>query len=543
MTCCWRPMPVSDNSSWMSSSRHVTPLSWYSDSPSRKSVRVIVTSVNSIGSSRAVLSMVSDTSDRPSADRSGVPAKMTSSMRPPRTVRGPWAPSTQATASTRFDLPEPFGPTTTVTPGSNSSTVLSANDLKPRRVRDLRNTREALLRRTRFLLAPSQAPALRLRSAKPPSPPARRIVPTGIALVGDASVKNRAYRTRNPCSPTGASSTTSTRSTRARRGPRRHHARTSSTAPGGPSSTTSTRPSARLRTQPATPAACAWSRHDSRNHTPCTLPDTQTRRRMVRSLIGGTATGAVGGLRRPSTARPPEVGGWGPPTAARRPARPPASHLARLAEERGPPTDALADDRLAAAPARLALAGVHLVVQLVLARLPVEVDVLLVGERGAAMLHRFLQRLDHRAIEPSDLLARQRVAHAVPSQSGAEEDLVAVDVADAGKELLVHQQALELHVLRRDQATEVVPRHGVLERVDAEVGELRHLLLDAVELGDEHLAEGARVDEAQLTALGERDHDMRVLGGRLARSLGPNELSGHPEVDHEDVTPVEPRQD
>src|SRR2546430_3263277 len=149
MTCCWRPMPVSDNSSWMSSSRHVTPLSWYSDSPSRNSVRVIVTSVNSIGSSRAVLSMVSDTSDRPSADRSGVPAKMTSSMRPPRTVRGPWAPSTQATASTRFDLPEPFGPTTTVTPGSNSSTVLSANDLKPRRVRDLRNTREALLRNLR----------------------------------------------------------------------------------------------------------------------------------------------------------------------------------------------------------------------------------------------------------------------------------------------------------------------------------------------------------------------------------------------------------
>src|SRR2546423_14283573 len=75
------------------------------------------------------------------------------------------------------------------------------------------------------------------------------------------------------------------------------------------------------------------------------------------------------------------------------------------------------------------------------------------------------------------------------------------------------------------------------------MGELRPLLLDAVELGDEHLAERARVDEAQLTALGERDHDMRVLGGRLARSLGPNELTRHPEVDHEDVAPVEPRQD
>src|SRR5439155_5435244 len=110
----------------------------------------------------------------------------------------------------------------------------------------------------------------------------------------------------------------------------------------------------------------------------------------------------------------------------RRPSPRCGSNLARLAEERGPSADALADDRLAAAPARLALAGVHLVVQLVLARLPVEVDVLLVGQRGASVLHGVLQRLDHRPVQAADLLARERVAHAVPAQSGAEEDLVAV---------------------------------------------------------------------------------------------------------------------
>src|SRR5215207_8026197 len=318
MTCCWRPIPVSDSSSWMSSSRHVTPLSWYSDSPSRKRVRVTVTSVKSIGNRWAVLSIVSDTSDRPSADRSGVPAKMTSSIRPPRTVRGPCAPRTQATASTRFDLPDPFGPTTTVTPGSNSSTVLSANDLKPRRVSDLRNTRAALLRQNVDRTVPSD----RTHEDR--------------ALRG-RSVETRAYRTRKPCSPTGVSSITSTRSTRARRGPRRHHVSTSSTAPGGPSSTTSTRPSSTLRTHPATPAACAWSRHDSRNHTPCTLPATRTRRR-IRLVVTARAR----------------------------------LDLARLAEERGAAADALADDLLAAPPARLALAGVHLVVQLVLARLAVE---------------------------------------------------------------------------------------------------------------------------------------------------------------------------
>ena len=93
-----------------------------------------------MGSTPAVLSMVSDTSARPSAGRSAVPAKMTSSIFPPRSARAPWAPSTHATESTMFDFPEPFGPTTTQTPGSKSSVVLSAKDLKPFSVSDRRNT-------------------------------------------------------------------------------------------------------------------------------------------------------------------------------------------------------------------------------------------------------------------------------------------------------------------------------------------------------------------------------------------------------------------
>src|SRR5258705_1812263 len=124
----------------MSSNRQGAPLIMYSDSPVRNSVRVIVYSENSIGSSRDVLSIVSDTSARPSAGRSEVPAKMTSSILPPRNARAPWAPSTHATESTMFDLPDPFGPTTTHTPCSKSSVVLSAKDLKPFSVSDRRNT-------------------------------------------------------------------------------------------------------------------------------------------------------------------------------------------------------------------------------------------------------------------------------------------------------------------------------------------------------------------------------------------------------------------
>src|SRR6516162_5595483 len=105
----------------MSSRRHGAPLIAYSLSPERNSV------------------MVSDTSARPSGGREDVPAKMTSSILALRNERGPWAPSTQVTASTTFDLPLPFGPTTTVMPGSNSSTVGSAKDLNPFMLSDFRN--------------------------------------------------------------------------------------------------------------------------------------------------------------------------------------------------------------------------------------------------------------------------------------------------------------------------------------------------------------------------------------------------------------------
>ena len=86
------------------------------------------------------LSSVRLTSARPSAGRFSVPAKMTSSIFCERTDRGACAPSTQATASTMLDLPDPLGPTTTVTPGSRVMVVASANDLKPLRVRLFRNT-------------------------------------------------------------------------------------------------------------------------------------------------------------------------------------------------------------------------------------------------------------------------------------------------------------------------------------------------------------------------------------------------------------------
>src|ERR1700757_4494456 len=84
--------------------------------------------------------MVRVTSARPSGGRPAVPAKITSSILPPRSDLAPCSPMTHARASTTLDLPEPLGPTTQVIPGSKRRVVAEANDLKPRRVRDFRYT-------------------------------------------------------------------------------------------------------------------------------------------------------------------------------------------------------------------------------------------------------------------------------------------------------------------------------------------------------------------------------------------------------------------
>src|SRR5918997_2216329 len=88
-----------------------------------------------MGRAPSVLSMVRVTSARPSGGRPVVPAKMTSSILPPRNALAPCSPITQDNASTTLDLPEPLGPTTQVMPGSKRSVVAEAKDLKPFSVR------------------------------------------------------------------------------------------------------------------------------------------------------------------------------------------------------------------------------------------------------------------------------------------------------------------------------------------------------------------------------------------------------------------------
>src|SRR5438270_2615262 len=83
-------------------------------------------------------SRTSSTSACAPAWRPGAPPKMTSCIDWPRTATGDCSPSAHSTASVTFDLPEPFGPTITLTPGPNSSLVRSGNDLNPLSVIDFR---------------------------------------------------------------------------------------------------------------------------------------------------------------------------------------------------------------------------------------------------------------------------------------------------------------------------------------------------------------------------------------------------------------------
>src|SRR5256885_17246171 len=52
-------------------------------------------------------------------------------MPAPRMDEGRLSPITQRSASSRLDLPQPFGPTMPVNPGSIRSSVGSTKDLKP----------------------------------------------------------------------------------------------------------------------------------------------------------------------------------------------------------------------------------------------------------------------------------------------------------------------------------------------------------------------------------------------------------------------------
>src|SRR5207237_9444240 len=96
------------------------------------------------GPSPSGLSKSSSTSQKSSTGRPLPPAKRTSSGFSARSSEGASEPAAQTIASETLDLPDPFGPTTTATPGSRRTSTGSGNDLKPRSLIARRFIRERL---------------------------------------------------------------------------------------------------------------------------------------------------------------------------------------------------------------------------------------------------------------------------------------------------------------------------------------------------------------------------------------------------------------
>ena len=130
----WAPVEASANSICTSRARTSLPFTLKAEPTSRVIRRTTSSrsaSLKPAGAVRSELSSVSATSAKLRAERLAEPLKITSSMPLPRIAVGRFSPITQRSASSRFDLPQPFGPTMPVSPGWISSSVGSAKLLKP----------------------------------------------------------------------------------------------------------------------------------------------------------------------------------------------------------------------------------------------------------------------------------------------------------------------------------------------------------------------------------------------------------------------------
>ncbi len=97
----------------------------------RRETSIVSASLKAAGAARAPLSSISVTSAMLRAGLPPPPEKITSSMPDARMFFDELSPITQRIASTRLDLPQPFGPTIPVRPGSIRKSVGSTKVLKP----------------------------------------------------------------------------------------------------------------------------------------------------------------------------------------------------------------------------------------------------------------------------------------------------------------------------------------------------------------------------------------------------------------------------
>ena len=128
------PVEASANRSCTSRARTSLPLILKLEPAARRILRETSSTGSwskGAGARPSRLSRLMTTSAMSRAGRLSVPAKITSSISPPRRARADVAPITQRKDSRILDLPQPLGPTMPVRPGSIFKCTGSTKDLNP----------------------------------------------------------------------------------------------------------------------------------------------------------------------------------------------------------------------------------------------------------------------------------------------------------------------------------------------------------------------------------------------------------------------------
>ncbi len=123
------PIPLSAVSSCISINLHGEEFIKYSLPPLINTLRVNLTSLNSVSNNLFELSNISETSAIPIS--SFLLLKITSPIELPRSDFGLCSPRTQEIASDTLLLPLPLGPTITLIPDSKNNLLLFLKDLNP----------------------------------------------------------------------------------------------------------------------------------------------------------------------------------------------------------------------------------------------------------------------------------------------------------------------------------------------------------------------------------------------------------------------------
>jgi hypothetical protein len=136
-----------------------------------------------------------------------------------------------------------------------------------------------------------------------------------------------------------------------------------------------------------------------------------------------------------------------------------------------------------------------------------------------------LQHAANRPVEPADLVWPEAVAQASGMDPRLPEDLIRIDVADSGDEVLTKQQPFDRSPSCRQELTPSRESEVTLEGLNPQPLEGLKVLLG---LHDIHVAKTPLVDEPQLETPKLKD-DARM---RVQRSQSPGllEVARHPQV-------------